>query len=290
LKLAVIGSGNVAAALAMELVHINRFDEVQFVARDVQKLDAALRDVASAHPRSTARFTTGTALVGDDIDIIVVTAGAQIPAGGQPRDLIALNVGIGRDFLSGHVGGVSKIVLVGSPVDEVTHNLADWLQVDRRRVIGFGGDLDVCRLEYSLLNRGIKADTAFIVGEHGSRAIPVYQGERLYPEISGEVRFFLKKMTNDAGRPRNLASGMLLCGLIQSLTSAIPTLHHVVTYCEEFGLFLTWPALISLVGVAQRIMPDLGPNASRELGLLVEARLTQRTENEVIGSAQATSI
>ncbi|MDR3425587.1 MAG: hypothetical protein P4M13_11045 [Alphaproteobacteria bacterium] len=276
MKLGLFGSGNAAAATAIALARNNPFEDIVWVARTPEKATVALRDVASAFPDFIAKVRIKPSFEGERLDVIAVLAGSQIPAGGKARDGLKDNVGLVDAYISEHVKPETVVVLLGSPVDEVTENVAARLDLPSNQIIGFGGDLDVRRLSVVLAEKKIQASPVHIVGEHGARAIPVYDGEELFDEVASGVRNMFKTLTHLSGPPRNLATGALMSELLASLTRAIPTLHHVTSHNPSHKAFLTWPSLIAKGGISTLVDIKLGHQAQMALDVLVQSKMVSQ--------------
>jgi malate/lactate dehydrogenase len=272
MRVIVLGAGNTAAAILLQLAEGNFGGEIRLVARNEGRASAIICDIASAYPSIIDRIKISDRLEPNESGIVIVTAGKQIPKGKTARDLLNENAQIALDYVQGRLTPTARVVLVSSPVDEITATVAKSLKLPFERVIGFGGDLDVRRLAFVLRRRGIDAPHIHVVGEHGARAIPVYDKETEYDAVAHEVRQVLATISAAEGSPRNLATGVLVRKLIASLVSDIPALHHVTTYCSEYASYLTWPCLISRNGAVKRVDAKLGENASRYLAELADKK------------------
>lgn len=263
MKLAIIGSGNVASATALELARGNVFQRILWTARDLGKVEASLRDVVSVFPKFA---TLGHA---------------------TRSDAKRINADILRSYVPGNVKDTSIVVIVASPVDDLTAIGAKLFQLPTRQIIGFGGDLDVHRLDYVLARRALPTRSIAVIGEHGARAIPVYRGEVEYGSVASELREFLAHIWRVAGKPRNLATGVLLCRLLNSLGAQRLSRHHVTTYCPEYEQHLTWPSVVSAEGVVDRLPLQLGPAAQRQLGDLLALKRAEDGSSLPIDSEPA---
>jgi malate/lactate dehydrogenase len=278
MDLALIGSGNVVAALAIELPKYRFIGNVTLIARNFEANQAIIRDVASAFPDFARRMRCAKSLSDISPSVIIAAVGAQIPPGGAARDVLDSNANIAAGYLRDRKTTAHWTILLGTPVDELTDRLARELALTPTMTLGFGGDLDVRRLCYTLdpfveaRHPPRKNEGIFIVGEHGSRAVPVFD-QRLVPylNVALDVRNFLKEIAN-SGRPRNLATGVLLAELLRSIDNDTPSLHHVSTYCSEYETYLTWPTLLSRAGVVGRYMPTLSREAQNDLADLINIR------------------
>ncbi|MGE4352109.1 MAG: hypothetical protein AB7E52_07975 [Bdellovibrionales bacterium] len=269
MKLGILGSGNTAAATALALAAANPFEEIVWVARTPDKATVALKDVASAYPDFMARVSVCASFDGHDLDVIAVLAGSQIPPSGKIRDGLKENVELVEAYVSGHLREKTVLVLLASPIDEVTEEVASRVGLAPGQVLGFGGDLDVRRLSLVMADVGLAVSPVHIVGEHGGRSVPVYASEAGYEEVSSKAHSMFKSATHLSGPPRNLATGVLMAELLRSLTSPVPRLHYVTTRNEKYGAFLTWPTVIARGGRAGLVDLDLGSGAQKALETLL---------------------
>jgi malate/lactate dehydrogenase len=261
----------------MELSRGGTVSDVEICSRTLDGAEAAVLDARSAFPELAGKIRP-VERMGSYLDVIVITAGVQHEASLSPTDLLEMNSRLALESVAHLQGGNTTFVLVGSPVDEVTEVFAQKRpDVDPRRIIGFGGELDLCRLRAVLLDRAQHV-TSTVVGEHGARVIPVYEGELEYEEIAQEVRTTLARIRTGTGKARNLSSGIQLARLLETLNQDETEVHCVSAYDKNHDLYLTWPHRLGSAGVVEPVSLDLGPKAGVELERLVETRRTRIAE------------
>jgi malate/lactate dehydrogenase len=273
MRIAIVGTGNTAAATLLQLSALNEGHDIRVIARDAPKIQAALLDVISAYPRSAARVKPGAMTDIRSCDVLLLCAGIQAPPIDAPASLLEENTKIARTYLEGGVSAKTQIVVIGTPVDNLTTVIAEAGICAPERIMGFGGDLDTARLHYILAEEGIEnAGDGVCIGEHGGRTIPVYRGEARYPDIAGRVRNLFKTMTANAGAPKNLAVGPWLAKLALALTEEKPQEHIVCGFMQKYGLCLTWPRRVSKNGLGESVPVTPGPSAQAELDALLEKK------------------
>lgn len=269
-RFGIYGAGNVGSALIMSLGELGILsDEIVIGARDIKKAEAAILDQASAYPELAATTTFSTDLNGK-FDVVVVTAG-ELPHGDiTMRDLLARNTDIAVAALADVE--CDKIVVIGTPVDMLTEELSRMSQFKASQIIGFGGELDKARMHYSLLRHGIQTENMYVIGEHGPRAIPVYDGEQDYDDVRAETTTVLKRIM-ESGTARNLATGVQLARLMKALGGE-EQIMCVSAPHERYGnLSITWPHIINGQGLVKRVeINNIGPNASSLLEELINLR------------------
>jgi malate/lactate dehydrogenase len=133
-------------------------------------------------------------------------------------------------------------------------------------------------LRFTLHNLGLVDTPATVVGEHGRNAIPVYPGELAFDEVTGQVRNFLKRIASSTPRVRNLATGVLLAQLVESIIDDRRLPHCVTCYHHGYSDWLTWPCIVGRDGVSEILEPKLGPRASDLLTSLLENRRLKKSE------------
>ncbi|GAG17724.1 unnamed protein product, partial [marine sediment metagenome] len=109
-------------------------------------------------------------------------------------------------------------------------------------------------------------------------AIPVYAGEKNYPKVAKLVRGYLSTIIKLVVSPRNLASGILLARLVDTIVSSRPRVHYVCGFHQHLNVYLTWPYQVGRSGVEQPISVDLGSNAANDLDSLIAIRKSKSVE------------
>ena len=89
-------------------------------------------------------------------------------------------------------------------------------------------------------------------------------------QVADRVRNFLADITTHGGSPRNLATGLLLAGIVESIVTDAKRVHHVCGYHALYGCYLTWPFRIGRTGVSEPINVNLPPHAESDLTELLK--------------------
>lgn len=270
-KLGIFGCGNVGAALVMQLAEHDIAHEVYIASRHIGHAEAAILDAASACPETAAKFIHAEKLDGK-FDVVVVTAG-ETPHGKITQDeLLQKNLDIVTTALENVESRI--VVVIGTPVDRLTEKLSRLPQFKDRQVIGFGGQLDLDRTRYALVQHSVIVadEVGYAIGEHGPRTIPVYTGEEKYNAVRADVTTTLKRIAAH-GPARNLATGVQLRRLMQALAGEEKVLCVSVPDVEHDSLSVTWPYVINHKGAVRKVhVPNVGPNATKLLEDLLELR------------------
>jgi len=272
MKLSVVGTGNVGAALLFPLGTDEAIERVGVISRKEETANAAIMDVASANPTGASKmhFDKGESL--SDADLIVITSGMS-QKGKGPEETHAANLQIALEALqTGPLNKRAIVICLATPVDYLTAEVCDAIRLPAKQVIGFGGDLDTNRLRFVLNSHGIESANAHAVGEHGPSAIPIYGGEAAYPQITKELRDFWLKIARNVDVVRNLATADLLGRLVHSIATNSNQLHNVCAFHPEHGLYLTWPFAIGSAGSEEPLVLNPGPEAQALLNDLIANR------------------
>jgi len=272
MKVTVVGTGNVGAALLFPLAYNDAIDRVTVISRKRETAYAAIMDVASALPQGAAKMAYGTIAEVSESDVIVITSGVT-QKGKTSEQTYGPNLRIAESVIQGAALKDSAVVIcVATPVDSLTVDVQQISHLPAQQVIGFGGDLDSNRLQYILRTRNLPHEDAAAIGEHGPNAIPVYKGEQHYDEVTQELHQFWLRIAKQVDVVRNLATADLLGKLVDSIVTDAKTVHNVCSYHPEHEVYLTWPCVIGQRGSEQTIPLMLSPRASTALGELVGRR------------------
>ncbi len=170
-RLAVIGTGRIGGEVAFLAGALG-------IARDLVLLDvnepllgAQVRDLQ--HTGWDLTVSTDPADV-RDADLCVYAAGnSRNPMVKTRTDLLGVNLTIAESCLP-HARRFSGLwVTVTNPMDVLNYFFHRKGGLDRRRCIGFGGQLDSARFTLALRGDGIRAEGT-VLGEHGEHQVPVF--------------------------------------------------------------------------------------------------------------------
>jgi malate/lactate dehydrogenase len=273
MKVAVVGTGNVGSALLIHLADVPSVEEILVMNVEDDWSKAAIMDVASAKPEAALKMEVAPFRRINEPDILVLTSGVQMKEGETGKDVLSRNLEVMNTILdTAPLKSSATVIGLATPVDDVTAHIQKRYGLPHPHVLGFGGDLDRNRLAYVLSLRGIPNRGIHVVGEHGKNTVPVYEGEKDFDEVKKKVGNFLGDITTQGGRPRNLATGLLLARLVESIVMDLGRVHHVCSYHSEHGLYLTWPYRIGRKGVLGPEPVILTQKAKESLTALIEKK------------------
>lgn len=197
----IIGTGQVGMACAYSMIIQNCFDEL--VLQDIQseRVQGEVIDLMHGIPfvAPVAIKAGSVADVGQNPDLVIITAGASQKPGETRLDLVGRNVAIFKGLVSDIVKYCPDAILliVSNPVDIMTYVTLKLSGFPASRVIGSGTVLDSARFR-ALLAEKMEIDPrsvhAYIIGEHGDSEVPVWSkvniaGMPLYPEQTNSPPF-----------------------------------------------------------------------------------------------------
>ncbi len=173
-KVAVIGAGNVGAAVANALVLLGKCVTVVLFDRTLSKAEGQAWDIEDAIPLLSSMDVIPSNRYEDlaDSDVIVVTVGAAQKEGQTRLDLLGQNAQIISETIDelDRVAPNSIIILVSNPVDVLTRIAIASSKRAENLIFGSGTVLDTARLRYQLgklLNVDKQDVHIFVIGEHG---------------------------------------------------------------------------------------------------------------------------
>ncbi|WP_068783134.1 L-lactate dehydrogenase [Paenibacillus phocaensis] len=173
-KVTIVGSGLVGTACAYSMINQSICDEIMMIDRTYDRAMAHALDLSHCMDFTPTRTKVSAGRLEDcgDMDVVVLTAGAN-PKPGQTRlDVLEEAEKITRDIVSRIVGGGfdGVFVVAANPVDLVTYIVREVSGFPRNRVIGTGTSIDSARLK-TLLSEVFSIDprsvNGYAMGEHG---------------------------------------------------------------------------------------------------------------------------
>jgi L-lactate dehydrogenase len=179
-KVGLVGTGMVGASFAYSLMQSGLASELVLVDRDHGRAEGEAMDLN--HGMAFVRPMRIEAAGYDRLagcDIVVVCAGANSRPGETRLDLLAKNAAVIRDVMAKAVPVAPDAIYVmaTNPVDILTHIAAQVAKLPAGRVIGSGTTLDTSRFRFKLgehFDVDPRSVHAWIVGEHGDSAVPVW--------------------------------------------------------------------------------------------------------------------
>ncbi len=190
----IIGAGQVGMACAYSMIIQNCFDQLILQDISTERLEGEVMDLIHGIPFvAPVEIKAGNvADVGQNADLVIITAGASQKSGESRLDLVVRNVAIFKELIPDVVKYCpnATLLIVSNPVDILTYITLKLSGFPAARVIGTGTVLDSARFRTLLAQKmGIAPHNvhAHIIGEHGDSEVPVWSkvniaGMPLYAE------------------------------------------------------------------------------------------------------------
>ncbi|MEP7220054.1 MAG: malate dehydrogenase [Bacteroidota bacterium] len=221
MKITIVGAGNVGAVTAQRLFNLELVREVVIVdVLDGMAQGKAL-DIYESAPlvRSDSRIigtTSYQATAGSDV--VVITAGMARRPGMSHVDILVKNAevvkGVTRQLVA--LSPDCLIIVVSSPIDEMTYVALKASGFDRSRVIGMAGVLYASRLRTFLameLDLAVEDVEVTVLGGHGDDMIPMIR----YATVAGvPIPQLLSPERCEAIAARTRAAGSEIIDLLKT--------------------------------------------------------------------------
>lgn len=281
-KVAIVGMGKVGITAAYALLLRHSMDELVLVSRSVDKVEGEKLDLE--HGMSFLENTKITASDDfstiQDADVVVITAGAAQKPGQSRLDLVDENKRIMAELapqIAPYVQN-SVVVVVSNPVDVLTYQLAQLLNLPKGRVIGSGTMLDTARFRFHLsevLKINPRSIHAYILGEHGDSSFPTLAGATVggqplehFPNYSMEQALQAFQQTRTAAAQiiqakgaTYYAIGVVISQLVKTILhnqqSVLPVSVPVEDYYGQSGLAVSVPCIVGRNGAEHILKVEL---------------------------------
>lgn len=204
-KVAVIGAGNVGAAVANALVLLRKCVTVVLFDRTLSKAEGQAWDIEDTIPLLEEMDVLPSDQYEDlaDSDVIVVTVGVPQKEGQTRLEILGQNAEIIRSTMKelDRVAPNSIVIIVSNPVDVLTRIATLSSSRAENLILGSGTVLDTARLRYQLgkrLNVNKQDIHVYVIGEHGDSEFTVWSSafigsislnEFLIPEVTSIEKF-----------------------------------------------------------------------------------------------------
>lgn len=291
-KVAIVGAGYVGSSIAYALALRDIAREIVLIDIDYQKAEGEAKDIRHGIPfLGTADLYAGDYSDCKDCDLIIITAGRGRMVGESRLDLTNENIKIMRKVIDSiqkyYTMGV--ILIISNPVDILTHQVTEWMDLPDGMVFGSGCMLDTSRFvrtlaDYVGLSTGVVH--GYVVGEHGDGQVPVWSrvviGGIPIDEYCSEagipwnesVRKEIEQQTRCMGgqiiaakQRTHYGIATCVCQLADAVINQRPTICSVSSVLKgEHGVrdvALSVPSVVGPVGVQQRIREKWSPEEYR---------------------------
>ena len=278
-KVAIIGMGNVGAAVAHGLIAQGAFDDYVLIDTNEAKVKADALDFqdAAANLNHHANITVNSYEALADADVIISALG-NIKLQDNPN----ADRFVELPFTSKEVIEVSKkikevgfkgiLVAITNPVDVVTSLYQHYTGLPKERVIGTGTLLDTARMKRAVGVRfGVdpRSVYGYNLGEHGNSQFTAWsqvrvKGQPISKLTSKEV---LEEIATEAMRGghtvfygKKYTSYGIASAAIRLALAVISDAHEelpVTNYYAPLDTYLSYPALVGRSGIIEQLQLSL---------------------------------
>ncbi|HLR19498.1 MAG TPA: lactate dehydrogenase [Staphylococcus sp.] len=306
-KIGIIGLGKVGSQVLTDVQNLNFFSEIVLVDSNVERARGEALDHLHTQglPNSThVNIREGNYNDLTDAAFIVVTA--SVPTDPDKGDRVLLAKG-NRIMIEDVMNQISKvtqeaiIILVSNPVDTITY-IGNTFDYPSHKIIGTGTALETSRFKtliadyYQIDPKNVEA---FVIGEHGQHAVPVWSKVRISGMTLNEYELLTQTAPIDKTSITeqidqvsmnvfykkgwtNVAISKVVNYLIQAIELNQQTIMPLTSISNEYGLnasAFSLPTLVGREGIKKRFEIQLN---SKEIEQLTEAhQYIQKTIREV---------
>lgn len=239
---AVIGAGNVGAAVANALVLLRKCVTVVLYNRSLSSAEGEAWDIEDTIPLLEEMDVLPSNQYEDlaDSDIIVVTVGVPRKEGQTRLDILSQNAEIIRSTMKelDRVAPNSIVLIVSNPVDVLTRIAIASSSRAENLILGSGTVLDTARLKYQLgkrLNVNKQDVQVYVIGEHGDSEFPAWSSafigsiplnEFLIPEVTSieKIKSEYAELTRKRGYAISERKGSTNYGIATVVSQLVDTI------------------------------------------------------------------
>ncbi|ANQ65254.1 lactate/malate family dehydrogenase [Staphylococcus equorum] len=306
-KIGIIGLGKVGSQVLTDVQNLNLFSDIVLIDTDTERASGEALDHLHTQglPNSThLNIREGNYEDLTDASFIVITA--SVPTDPNKGDRVLLAKG-NRIMIEGVMKQINQVtqdaivILVSNPVDTITY-MSNASQYPSYKIIGTGTSLETSRFK-TLIATYYQVDPknveAFVIGEHGQHAVPVWSKVRIYGMTLDEFQQLTDTSPIDKTRITseidqvsmdvfykkgwtNVAISKVVNYLIQAIALNQQSIMPLTSISNEYGLnesAFSLPTLVGREGIKQRFEIQLSPT---EIAQLKEAhRYIKQTISKV---------
>ena len=280
-KVGVIGMGNVGSTVAHYIVAMGFADDLVLIDKNEAKVKADALDFedAMANLPFHTNITVNDYSALKDADVIVSALGniklqdnpnadrfAELPFTRQAVKEVAQKI-----KESGFKG---KIVAITNPVDVITSLYQKITGLPKNHVLGTGTLLDTARMKRAVaerLNLDPRSVDGYNLGEHGNSQFTAWSTVRVLgrplTELADKRGLDLEELDKEAKmggwtvfqgkKYTNYGVATAAVKLVNAILSDSLTELPVSNFREEYGVYLSYPAVVGRDGVVEQAQLDL---------------------------------
>jgi L-lactate dehydrogenase len=288
-KVAVIGMGNVGSTVAHYIVANGFADDLVLIDTNEAKVNADALDLEDAMPNLPfhTNITVNDYAALKDADVVVSALGdiklqdnpnadrfAELPFTRSQVPLVAQKI-----KESGFHG---KMVVITNPVDVITSLYQKITGLPKNHVIGTGTLLDSARMKRAVaarLNVDPRSVEGYNLGEHGNSQFTAWSTVKVLDqpiaELAKQRGLDLDKLDHEAKmggwtvfkgkKYTNYGVATAAVRLVNVILSDARTELPVSNYREEYGVYLSYPAIVGRDGIVEQSQLDLTKEELKKL-------------------------
>ncbi|GEO66924.1 L-lactate dehydrogenase [Levilactobacillus spicheri] len=280
-KIGIIGMGNVGAACAHYIVACGFADDLVLIDENEQKVQADALDFedAMANLPYHTNITINDYHQLDDADVVISSVGhIKLLGGDHPNRFAELKptgsdvANVAQKLKQTAFNGV--LIVISNPNDVMTSLYQELTGLPKAQVIGTGTLLDGARMKRAV-GKAFAVDprsvTGYNLGEHGNSQFTAWSTVKVMDQpvadlaqqngldlaqINEDVRMGGFTVFNGKGYTNygvSTAAVRLALAVINDAHSELP----VSNYRSEYGVYLSYPAIIGRGGVLKQLQLDL---------------------------------
>ncbi|AVK62269.1 L-lactate dehydrogenase [Lactobacillus sp. CBA3605] len=303
-KIAIIGMGHVGSTAAHYIIANGFADDLVLIDPNTGKVEADALDFKDAMPN----LPTHTNLIVNDYaalkdtDVIISALGniklqdnptddrfAELPFTSQQVKSVAAKI-----KASGFNG---IIVAITNPVDVITSIYQAVTGLPKAHVIGTGTLLDSARMKRAVADRlhlDPRSVTGYNLGEHGNSQFTAWSTVRVFDQpittLAADRGLDLAELDTEARRggftifhgKKYTSYGVATAAVRLTniiLNDALTEL-PVSNYRDEYGVYLSYPAIVGRNGIVEQVQLDLTPEELQKLQVSADYIKTKFTESQ----------
>lgn len=172
-KIAVVGTGMVGSSFAYAAMIKGLAAELILIDVSEEREKGEVMDLSHGLiGAKTGRVWGGDFVDCQNVDVIVITAGAAQKPGETRLDLVGKNIKILKSILKkiGKCRPDTVVILVSNPVDILTYVAKKYMKLPENQIFGSGTSLDTSRLRFNIsqmLGVNLHNVHGYVMGEHG---------------------------------------------------------------------------------------------------------------------------
>jgi malate dehydrogenase len=290
----VIGSGNVGANTAFFIAEKGITDVALYDIRDGVATGKGL-DMMEAAPIRKYRnriWPAKSLEVVGETETVIVAAGAVRAPGMKREDLFAENRPMIAELAPqiARLAPQAKILIATEPVDLITTEFVKLCGLDRSRIMGIGGCLDVTRLRYFASRElGLSPENicATVIGRHSDAMIAILR----YCSVSGlPLTSLLSEEQQNRIVEQTRRAGDLIVGMAQRSSAFYAPSAAIADLIDAIHMDLRRVSCVSLLfqgeyginGVAMSLPAVIGRNGIERV---ITPKLTEEEQQRLRSSA-----